>query len=463
MLKGLFSSKETLAHDLGYCKLYDIKYNHMKSTKMYFTASSPIKYDFLRTSKNPNILPIYKITQHSIYTKRVIPFVSVFDEKKKEYNKYVMKKILNAVDYLHNQLKFEHNNIVMDALFVDEFGNVLLGKFDRCKEFESSNDDDYLLQDLCKKILKDTKNSPLKEEHFHSELFEQMEKSANFKNYTIIQKREFMMLILEHKNELIDLIKNNIFNMLIEDIKSMEDKDFKVFMVDSLNRFDPKIFKTFTKSFLSIIDSSVRLYMLQNIKETSNLDDAAEEISLGLRVKDKCLKFETISFIFKNEKSFSSKSFNIFIEAIAQSIDDSESIALVCLKFIETNRSDVHNNMYKLLASFLIHNKSKMMVYKCIEFYFQYFDKYKLSTEMLPMLCSKLSEKEDQDKCFLLVEKILNFLKAHKGEIQSKDWSFKSIKGIFQTKKPDTESKLNERMSRLSKEEEPNEWDDQDF
>lgn len=153
MLNKLFAPKEVLKHNLGYCKLYDTRYNHMQCTKMYLTTDSPSRYEFLRSVAHYNILPVYKITQHSIYTKHVVPFSTVYDRQHRKYNEYVIAKLREALDYLHEELKIEHGNIVMDALFVDNYGNVLIGKFDRTAEFKSVQDDEFLQNALSQTML----------------------------------------------------------------------------------------------------------------------------------------------------------------------------------------------------------------------------------------------------------------------------------------------------------------------
>lgn len=458
MLNKLFTSKEILRHDMGYCRLYETKYNGVRCTKMYFTVDSPSKYEFLRTTTHYNILPVYKITQHSIFTKLVVPFSAVFDKHRVKYNEYVIAKLRETLNFIHDELQLEHCNIVMSALFVDVHGNILIGKFDRCTEFRSAEDDEYLLNELCLSILE----KDLSEVGDGDILFRTLEKKENFEKFTIDQKREFVYHMIENKDEFMECVMRNIIGLLLEDISKSNSEEYKIFILDSLIKLDNDLLITFSKDLFSILDSSIRLYLLKNLSGLGGLNECVGEICLGLRVKDRALRLETINFIFRNSSKFSTKAFSWILETMQEDVTDAESIAVVCYALLDMERVDVYRPVYKFLLRFLILDKEKMLLYQCTERFFPHFDKYKISTELLPLLCSKLSVVEAQDTCFHLVEKILSFLKEYKSEIRSKEWSFRNLKGIFVTKKVQDEAAISERIMRLSKEDKEDEWEEKD-
>ena len=204
---------------------------------MYFTVDSPAKYELLREKKHYNILPIYKITQHSIFTKLIEPFATVFDRKKTRYNQYVILKLKEALAFIHEELKLEHNNIVMSGLFVDSNGNILIGKFDRCNEFRNSNDDDYLLNKLSKEMLGKDLNEVSEETNG---LFTNLERKETFEGFTLEEKKAFILKVIDNKDQFIDCIKKNIIILFLESITKINEEEYKIFVLESLIKFDRK-------------------------------------------------------------------------------------------------------------------------------------------------------------------------------------------------------------------------------
>ena len=64
-------------------------------------------------------------------------------------------------------------------------------------------------------------------------------------------------------------------------------------------------------------------------------------LSLGLRVKTRILKLETINFIFKNSQKFDTKSFSFILDNTEIDIMDTEAIGLICLQLLDLQRDDV--------------------------------------------------------------------------------------------------------------------------
>ncbi|KAI5168429.1 hypothetical protein PAEPH01_0121 [Pancytospora epiphaga] len=454
MLNKLFASKEVLKHNLGYCKLYDTKYNHIVCTKMHFTTDQPAKYEFLRSIAHYNILPVYKITQHSIYTKHVVPFSEVYSKEHVKYNEYVVAKLRETIKYLNDDLKIEHRNIVMDALFVDNYGNVLIGKFDRTAEYKDGNEDKHLLNELSKTIL----GVELDEVGDGDFIFRTLEDREAFFKAEVEKKRNFIENVLESKDEILQRIINTIIHLLIDDISRSENEEYKIFVLDSLRKLDGELLTLFSKNLFSILDSPVRMYLLQQNSGLGNLNECVDEICLGLRVKEKTMKIATIDFIFKNEYIFNTVSFSSILRSMHEYIVDTESVSAICVRMVHLKRSDVYKPIYKLLTHFILLGKVRVLVFKCTEAFFSEFDKYKVSTELLPLLCSHLADPDSQDACFSLVEKILLFLKENRNELRAREWSIKNITGIFGSKK---EKAYEPEIIRMSKKNEDS-WEETD-
>jgi len=555
---NLFSSKEVLINDLGYCKLFDIKYNGKLCTKMYLINTSPAKYDIFRSIKHPNILPIYKITTHSVYTKKLIPLEEIKNDKFKEYNEYLVCKLRDTVTFIHEELNLDCNRITEKGLFVDTNGNLVLGDFqeytvnkekesiinkekesiiDKEKESiidkkdsitnkkgsikadstrqsstedseestdeisdwsstdrisRSSDTDDARIvnstsqkgnrtnqgnrtdhynktgrgnrdMEMVNQISKSIANKDLNEIKDYSEVFKILENPEDLIQKETNEKREIAKNILKNRDCYPIPIKRNVLKLFLDDIsdKKNDNNDYKVYIANLLLEFDEKLFREYAKSLFGIMNTSIRLILLEKLKNLENLSEFLNELCLGLQVKERNLKSRTIQYIFDSEATFSNKDFITIFGIIQKSVTDEESIEEICIRLIKMKRNDLSKPIYKLLNRFLELNKARGAVLRCLLKYYDTFDMYKISVELLPLLCSQLSYAEDQDTCFQLVDKVLEHLRNHKEKIRSKDWSLKKITKIFSGKKKTRES-IDDKIDKM-RIGEPDEWDEREF
>ncbi|ELA41875.1 uncharacterized protein VICG_01059 [Vittaforma corneae ATCC 50505] len=464
MLKGLFSSKQDQAYSLSFGKIFYTKYNGIPCSKIALKSGTTKSYEILKHHPHPNIIPIFKLSRSSVYTKRIVPFTQAFEREKTEYNGYVIFKLKEALDFVHTVLKKEHRAISMESIVLEESGQVLLCNFERLKDFESQTLDYQMLSELCVQLTGS------------EEFVAQVEKNSNARGvadmnfYDSIFKLDLSMCKIEDKISMFENFLRNrsilptitikfLFNAFLKDAERDLNKEYKTKTLDFLYSLDEKYFNEDIKILFSILDSNIRAYLLQRFMNQSftvqELDGITSDLSLGLQVKDKTIKKLTIDFIFQH--SFSTEAMSFLLDTMA-SCTDSESMLLICNYLLGLNGERYCKQIYKLLLVFLSSEKNTLPVYKCIDKYCFNFDKIKIAKEILPSLCSRLIEKDNQEYCFALVEKILTFLRSHKDEIQSKDWSLKSIAGMF-SKKAEQPSKFEERVSRFSKEE-LDEWKD---
>lgn len=460
MIGSFFSSKEQQTYNLRHCKLFDTKYNNIPCTKLTLKTGSPESYEILKSITHPNLLPIFKVSLHSIYTKRIVPLVPFIDTAKKEYNRYIVSKVKDALEYIHNTLKREHRAVYVESIFLEESGKVLLGGLEKSTEFESTAADD----EMCNSLSTTLTGLSLAELDTSTEsIFDLIFDSDSGLSSTKTQhdKSAIFYRILQNKVEIPSITVRFIFKLFIEDLRKEGEKDYKIFVLDSLYDLDKDYFNEVRKEMFSVIDSNVRMYLLKKfVHQSCSFDEICEDLSLGLRVRDKTLRKETVTFIFKNAMQFNTKSMGFLIETM-QACTDTETVGIICTHLLKLEREDVHKQVYKLVLSFLVLDKSVLSVYKCIDRYFIYFDKLKIARDILPNLCAKLIEKENQEYCFSLVERIINFLKEHKDEINAKDWSLKNIRNMF-TKKTEARDSLEERVSKICKEE-LSDWDEKEL
>lgn len=460
MIGSFFSPKEQQTYSLEHCKLFDTKYNGIPCTKLTLKTGSPGSYEILKNITHPNLLPVFKISQHSVYTNRIVPLAPFIDTAKKEYNRYIVSKVKNTLEYIHGMLKREHRAACVESIFLEESGKVLLGGMEKSIGLGSTATDDEMCNSLSITLTGssltelDTRTESIFDLIFDSDL-------SSLAGRPHQDKAAIFSRILQNRAEIPSITMKFIFKLFIEDLKKEGEKEYKVFVLDSLYDLDKDYFGEVRNEMFSVIDSNVRLYLLKKVVHQSwSLDGICEDLSLGLRVKDKMLKKETLVFIFKNSMQFNVRSMGFLIDAM-QVCTDSETIGVICTHLLRFEREDVYKQIYRLVLSFLVLNKNALSVYKCIDHYFVHFDKFKIARDILPNLCAKLIEKDNQEYCFSLVEKIINFLREHRDEISSKDWSLKNIKSIF-GKRAESRDSLEERVSKICKEE-LSDWDEKEL
>ncbi|KAI5150218.1 hypothetical protein ENBRE01_1361 [Enteropsectra breve] len=432
----MFRSKEILKQTTGLYRLYDVKYNGTLCTKVYLCAGSPLKYEILKSTTHPNILPVYRITEHSVFTKSVVPFSEVFEREKVRYAEYALCKIKSAVEYLHNELQIQHSNISESTLFIDLNGNVLLGGFEKCEEIKNKEDDLCLLNALSRSLI----NRVMPEDLQIDEVFQVLENKTLFATKSIHEKMSFIEKLALEKDEYPERVLRNIFKLFIDSLSNSKEAttDYKMCVLNALFKIDKNLVVFYSKSLFALLDSTVRMYLLRNMEELGSIGECIDEIILGLRVKDDALRTETVKFIFANENMFDSKAMGYVLEALQRDIFDTSTVGLVCCNLKLLKRDDIYPGIYRLLIEYLNKGKALNEVYSAIEMYLCAFDKFKISNEMLPLLCKKLGTDEYQDECFAIVEKTLKHLKQHKKEIKNKEWSIKGLKDVFISKKKET-------------------------
>lgn len=459
MLSSFFASKEENVTDLSYARIIETRYNSLPCTKITLKTGTTAQYEILKSSTHPNIISILKLSNHSIYINKVTPLPLCLEKDKKLYYKCLIFKLKDALSYIHETFKREHRAILLESIFISSSGEPILGNFSKSTIFIDSNTDFEKLNLLSLELTGENMDN---EDEFDKETLDFVLKLSNQHIATLKTegKVSLMNKIIEFKEEIPMISVKNVFKVFLHDLENESSKDYKLFIIESLRILNKEYFYESKKALFSIIDSTVRMCLLKMFNADKNkapMDDIVSDLCLGLRVKEKTIKNETIKFIFNN--TFSTDSMSYFLENMLI-CTDSDSIALICTNLMKIDANQFNRQIYKLLYSFLLLGKSIASVYLCLDKFCFSFDKIKISKEILPNLCGKLIEKENQEQCFSLVEKIIKFLKEHKEEVHNKEWSLKNISSIFNKKEEHKEQKerFEKRISKFSKEE-TNEWE----
>lgn len=456
MLKKLFSYKNEQTHGLSFGKIIDIKHNGINGSKITLKSGNTHPYEILKDITHPNIIPILKLSQQSVYTKKINPFSVFYEKDKDKYNEYVIEKIVEALNFIHTVLKKEYHALSMESVVLEESGNPLLCNFEKLTDFVSDKVDNEMIKSFTKSIL-NTHRETVSDET--SELFNKVFKISidSLSNMKTEEKIDLISLIKRNKTVIPTITSKYLFKTFIFDAEKDQNKEYKTEVLDFLFSLNSDYFYENRKALFSVLDTTIRLYLLNKFRDINfgELDDIASDLSLGLFVKDKLIRKQTIDFIFHHH--FGSDAMSFLLESML-SCTDMETVSLICENLQILEREDINRSIYKLLNQFMTLEKSSLEVLKCIDKYYTTFDRVKLTKNILPSLCSRLIEKENQDYCFSLVEKILKFLKSNRNDSASSDWSFKSIKSIL-TKKQDASMKFEDRVSKFKKED-VDEWNE---
>lgn len=458
MLEGLFSTKQEHIYSLSFGKLLHAKHNGVMCSKITLKSANTKNYEILKTNSHPNIIPIFKLSKQSVYTKKIIPFTQAFERDKTEYNKYIISKVKEALIYVHTVLKKEYRALSTDSLVVEKGGQVLLCNFERMRPFESPDTDFEMLTGLSKELIGTEEIKSC--DDASTDIFERIF-GLNISASKPEVKTSVFEDFLRNKEILPSVMRHHIFDLFVTDAAKDSNKQYKTRTFDILHEFDEDYFRICVKQLFSVLDSTIRVYLLDKFMDAElqpgDLQAITADVSLGLQVKDMAVKKRSIDFVFKQQ--FGLESMELLLDAMGTSTD-SESIDVVCEYLLNFERDRLIKPIYRLLLVYLISGAKSHLIYNCIDRYFPLFDKIKITKEILPNLCSKLIEKEHQEQCFVLVEKILKFLRSHKDDLQSKESMFKSIKGMF-GKKSQT-NKFEERVTKFAKED-LDEWKECEF
>ncbi|KAH9411724.1 hypothetical protein HK407_04g08350 [Ordospora pajunii] len=420
--------------------MYNTMFENKSATKIVFSQSLE-QYLFLKKVKHDAIINIYKLNLQKKYlvTKRLLPFDFVFKTETTEFNKYIFFKIAEALQFIHSRCGVVHRNIQKESLFFTEDGGIILGGFERSKESNDFGEDYIMFSSLTSKLLGINASFAdfIGNRGFGSEMFFDMEVAFfGYRSYTTDQKMEFMESIRRNEAMLIDIYKHRIAWMILGDIKEKCSKELKMHAVDFILSLELCGIDKLLTALFQMLDTNVRFYLLRNsgkyIGEISTLDPIAGSLSLGIKCKDKQLREETIVFIRDNISLLSQKQQIEILGVMHDYVSDERGMMHV-VAFIQSTKHVFKKTdaIYKILCKCLVQSKYKNVVISAIENFYESFDNFKMTTELLPLLCGHLSDRQIQTDVFLLIEKILRHLKEHKSEIISHEWKIGNITSMF--------------------------------
>lgn len=442
-LLEMTTKKEELVYTAKTYRMYDAVFEGKKATKLVLNQSVE-PYVFLRKLKHDTIMSIYKlnIDKRVIVTERIFPFSTIFRRETKEFNRYIFLKIAKALEFLHIRCGIVHGNVVEEALFFGEDGRIVLGGFEKSRKGDIKDEDGMMFSNLVNGVLGiDTSLTHFIEQNgFCSDMFFELEITFfGYRSFTAERKLEFIADARKNSAKFIDIHKRRIAWMVLVDLSGDLPKEFKMSVVDFVLNFDLADIEEFVSPLFAVLDTNVRFHLLRNSRKYVNnmesLDPIIKTLLLGIKCKDKQMREETVGFIRENMNMISKKQQVEIVEVMCGYVSDDAGVVLV-LEFLCTTKPVFKNSdvVYRILCRYLLQSGSKLQVLVALEMFYKTFDKFKMTTELLPLLCGYLSDKHIQMATFSLIEKILQHLKEHKNEIVDGEWRLGNIKSLFKVK-----------------------------
>lgn len=261
-----------------------------------------------------------------------------------------------------------------------------------------------------------------------------------FKLLTIHEKQEFINFIVQNENSWILPVKEYFVNIYINEIIP-EKSDYNDTILTMILQMNLPNYNIYMEALFELPISQVRMFLLLNYdKYKDKVSNWNAKISKNLidtiRCSDENLQIESIRFLTKIHSKLESKKLKEVLKSL-ETVTKNENIweeALIfankICKNIESDDS-LGREMYRFLVIYLnyacIRNQVLVLVYKI----YKHIDIIKVQNELLPTLCSYLSDQNNQEICFDLIEDILGYLRKNKEQLIKGEWCVEKVSNVF--------------------------------
>lgn len=404
-----FYSLCVLADVLVFLKRCNISHNNLGFSCLFYNANSKVIVGNFEAAGNKN-----QGNDNFAFTKMVEKVKKDFGKvraKKQEtpikIHRIVYKKEVpaEALAYKKIDVNPEVNNYYMD---------MLNATYDGFEDFYESN-------------------KPLYDESIYKK-FETF--VMKFKVLTTDEKLGFIDFLKLNKDNWIEINKIKAIDMFMDDIGT-DNEYYKDQILYAILYLNLKSYDKQMNILFCIPDSQLRTFLTANIDnyidKVTNWDDKIfDSVCLGIKCSDDQLKYDSIVFFGKTSKFISEKNFKELVKLIYTHIKDDKTIEeslLFCkANFDRISTSKIiREEVYRFLVAFLSYSDTRNMTLSTLSKFYKIFDVKKLQLEMIPVLCTLLADKHNQDLCFDLIERIVQHLKENKAKLCVENWSVKKI------------------------------------
>ncbi|WUR02846.1 N-terminal kinase-like protein [Vairimorpha necatrix] len=466
--------KEDLLYETPTYKMFSTFLDDKKVTKFVYKKGVK-QYSLLKNIHHDNLISPIKISvkNNIFYTQPLFPFIKIYKSSTCKFNEHIFLCLAKSLVFIHEKCQISHNNIETDSLFFTEDGKIVLGGFEKSStNIDSSfSSDNIQFSNLMQKYLKINtnlldfiKNNKSSKYFINNEIF-----LFGFSDQTLENKKDFLEDFKNKKKDFIDLYKLKIIKIFIQDLNKEFENSYKYEIINTIFYIDLENYENILVLLFNVLDTNVRIYLFKNSKlfidKVENLDKSFDSLLLGLKIRKNNLRKETINFFKNNETKFCEINKIKILETMYEFITEPEDILLV-LKYVKT--SNINENVdcktdiiYRMCKNYLKIPSVRNETLNVIQIYYKSFNKNKVSTELLPLICTYLADEKLQTSTFLIIENILTDLKCHKEKIISKDWSFTEL---FSNKKNIKSKSVEDIKLEIEKEKKAedsgDEWDD---
>ncbi|KAM0678230.1 hypothetical protein BDAP_001245 [Binucleata daphniae] len=500
-LKGLItlSSKKKLVKSTQNYDLFSLTENNVNlSVFKYKVLQNGVNaINILKTLKHPNIINIVKTDKNnSCFTTEELFCIQEFYKESLTFNYYFMCVLSDVLLFL-KRCNVSHNNLGFSCLFYTADCKVIIGNFENAGKNKSEGSDDYMFNKMIEILRKDFENKNrfggnkkekmgkihrIKykkevqdyqdkyqytcnnndctyidmfnesydgfEDFYESNKFlyeESVYKKfenfvMKFKVLTIEEKLNFLDLLMNNKDNWIELNKIKAIDLYLDDLgtdnECYKDKILYIILFLELKNYDKHMDILFC-----IPDSQVRTFLTANlnhyIKKITNWDDKIfNSVCLGIKCSDAQLKHDSIVFFNRIIKKLSDKNIKSLLKIIYTNVKDNKSVEEALL-LIKTNFDRIgtvamlQDEVYRMLIAFLSYSETRNLTLSTLSKFYKLFDLKKLQLEVIPLLCTLLGDKNNQNLCFDLIERILEHLKENKAKLCAEDWSVKKLEKVI--------------------------------
>ncbi|KAM0673475.1 hypothetical protein GVAV_003168 [Gurleya vavrai] len=291
------------------------------------------------------------------------------------------------------------------------------------------------------------------------------------------EKEEFLDLVLQNYDFLVEQAKIKILDLYIYELNT-ENEKFKSKILYAIFYLNLKNYEKQIEILFRVTDPNIRDFLMSNIdlyiEKISNWNENIFKMLVyDLKSENIILKRNCIVLIQKISLYLNNKNIKEAIKFFYMYVKDEKSVEEVHF-FIKNNFDRIKESKglteesYRLILTFLSYDKTRNQTLSILYKFYLIFDIKKLQLEVVPILGTLLSDKENQDICFELIESIVKHLKNNSAVLIGNEWGVKKLGKVFNNvsfgmpkflQKKTVEKEINKELNVKKINEKGDDWD----
>jgi hypothetical protein len=441
--------------DMRTFSVYNTLHNKTRVTEFRYRSDTSFHTaSMLHEIKHANVLRCLKVDakRRTIVTERIFPFRDVLNVAESSFNKHCAYALACAIHFLHSEYMLGHNNISLDALFVTQNLNFVLGSFDMCKKNTFQKDLDDFRNILSAFNLPSVSlKKVLENKTWFSPFLDTLESFLlGLPALNVVEKRLSIERLVENKDVLGRFFREKMSEILIVELHGLRSEQNDPAALELKQTIVELILElgstrdTTLHDLLLVLDPSIRLYLLKSpvVLNVDSLDDkAVESILLGIKCKDRSLQIATIKFVSQYYARLTEKQRIGFVKAVAF-LNDRRLLAMACSTLCEDKdaRVALRKEICKLIIVFLPVEDLRAEVLPLMKVYYKDFEFSEVCGKVIFILFELVRCKDLQESAFELIDLFVQHLKRNREAIVEKNWYASDLTAFFFAKKKDADA-----------------------